>query len=49
MPAKTKGQFDTKFNKPKQLINQCDELQKMELMKAIEDSDRSFEEIMQLL
>ena len=26
-----------------------DELQKKELMKAIEDSDRSFEEIMQFL
>ena len=30
-------------------MNKRDELQKKELMKAIEDSDRSFEEIMQFL
>ena len=30
-------------------MNKRDELQKKELMKAIEDSNRSFEEIMQFL
>ena len=40
---------ESEVNKLEQLMNKRDELHKKELMKAIEDSDRSFEEIMQFL
>ncbi len=41
--------YESEVNKLEQLMNKRDELQKKELMKAIEDSNRSFEEIMQFL
>jgi formiminotetrahydrofolate cyclodeaminase len=47
--SKAKGHYESEVNKLEQLMNKRDELQKKELMKAIEDSDRSFEEIMQFL
>lgn len=47
--SKAKEHYETEVNKLEQLMNKRDELQKKELMKAIEDSDRSFEEIMQFL
>ena len=58
--SKAKEHYESEVNKleqlmnkrdelQKQLMNKRDELQKKELMKAIEDSDRSFEEIMQFL
>lgn len=47
--SKAKEHYETEVNKLEQLMNKRDEIQKKELMKAIEDSDRSFEEIMQFL
>ena len=47
--SKAKEHHESEVNKLEQLMNKRDELQKKELMKAIEDSDRSFEEIMQFL
>jgi chromosome segregation ATPase len=47
--SKAKEHYETEVNKLEQLMNKRDELQKKELMKAIEDSDRSFEEIMRFL
>lgn len=47
--SKAKEHYETEVNKLEQLMNKRDELQKKELMKAIEDSNRSFEEIMQFL
>ena len=47
--SKAKEHYESEVNKLEQLMNKRDELQKKELMKAIEDSDRSFEEIMQFL
>ena len=41
--------YESEVNKLEQLMNKRDEIQKKELMKAIEDSNRSFEEIMQFL
>ena len=41
--------YESEVNKLEQSMNKRDELQKKELMKAIEDSNRSFEEIMQFL
>lgn len=35
--------YESEVNKLEQLMNKRDELQKKELMKAIEDSNRSFE------
>ncbi|MCH3987875.1 MAG: ErpK protein [Lachnospiraceae bacterium] len=47
--SKAKEHYETEVNKLEQMMNKRDELQKKELMKAIEDSNRSFEEIMQFL
>lgn len=47
--SKAKEHYETEVNKLEQMMNKRDELQKKELMKAIEDSSRSFEEIMQFL
>lgn len=47
--SKARERYESEVNKLEQLMNKRDELQKKELMKAIEDSDRSFEEIMQFL
>ena len=47
--SKAREHYESEVNKLEQLMNKRDELQKKELMKAIEDSDRSFEEIMQFL
>ncbi|EFE90464.1 hypothetical protein GCWU000341_02826, partial [Oribacterium sp. oral taxon 078 str. F0262] len=41
--------YEAEVSKLEQMMNKRDELQKKELMKAIEDSNRSFEEIMQFL
>ena len=46
---KVSSLYEAEVNKLEQLMNKCDELQKKELMKAIEDSNRSFDEIMQFL
>ena len=46
---KAKDHYDAEVAKLEQLMNKRDELKKKELMKAIGDSDRSFEEIMQFL
>lgn len=46
---KAKEHYEAEVNKLEQLMNKRDELQKKELMKAIEGSDRSFDEIMQFL
>lgn len=43
--SKARERYESEVNKLEQLMNKRDELQKKELMKAIEDSDRSFEEI----
>lgn len=47
--SKAREHYEFEVNKLEQLMNKRDELQKKELMKAIEDSSRSFEEIMQFL
>lgn len=47
--SKAREHYEAEVNKLKQLMNKRDELQKKELMKAVEDSSRSFEEIMQFL
>ena len=47
--SKAREDYEAEVNKLEQMMNKRDELQKKELMKAIEDSDRSFEEIMQFL
>lgn len=47
--SKAREHYESEVNKLQQLMNKHDELQKKELMKAIEDSNRSFEEIMQFL
>ena len=47
--SKAREHYESEVNKLEQLMNKRDELQKKELMKAIEDSDGSFEEIMQFL
>lgn len=47
--SKAKDHYDTEVAKLEQLMNKRDELRKKELMKAIEDSNRSFDEIMQFL
>ncbi len=39
--SKAKEHYESEVNKLEQLMNKRDELQKKELMKAIEDSDRS--------
>ena len=38
--SKAKEHYESEVNKLEQLMNKRDELQKKELMKAIEDSDR---------
>ena len=47
--SKAREHYEAEVNKLKQMMNKRDELQKKELMKAVEDSSRSFEEIMQFL
>ena len=47
--SKAREHHEAEVNKLEQLMNKRDELQKKELMKAIEDSNRSFDEIMQFL
>ena len=47
--SKAREHYESEVNKLEQLMNKRDELQKKELMKAIEDSNRSFDEIMQFL
>lgn len=47
--SKAREYYEAEVNKLKQMMNKRDELQKKELMKAVEDSSRSFEEIMQFL
>ena len=47
--SKARKHYESEVNKLEQLMNKRDELQKKELMKAIEDSNRNFEEIMQFL
>ena len=47
--SKAREDYEAEVNKLEQMMNKRDELQKKELMKAVEDSSRSFEEIMQFL
>ena len=47
--SKAREHYEAEVNKLEQMMNKRDELQEKELMKAIEDSSRSFEEIMQFL
>ena len=47
--SKTREHYEAEANKLEQMMNKRDELQKKEFMKAIEDSSRSFDEIMQFL
>ena len=47
--SKAREHHEAEVNKLEQMMNKRDELQKKELMKAVEDSSRSFEEIMQFL
>ena len=47
--SKAREHYEAEVNKLEQMMNKRDELQKKELMKAVEDSSRSFEEIMQFL
>ena len=47
--SKAREYYEAEVNKLEQMMNKRDELQKKELMKAVEDSSRSFEEIMQFL
>ena len=47
--SKAREHYEAEVNKLEQMMNKRDELQKKELMKAVEDSGRSFEEIMQFL
>ena len=47
--SKAREHYEAEVNKLEQMMNKRDELQKKELMKAVGDSSRSFEEIMQFL
>ena len=47
--SKAREHYEAEVNKLEQMMNKRDELQKKELMKAVEDSSRSFDEIMQFL
>ena len=47
--SKAREHYEAEVNKLEQMMNKRDELQKKELMKAVEDSSRSCEEIMQFL
>jgi chromosome segregation ATPase len=47
--SKAREHYEAEVNKLEQMMNKRDELQKKELMKAVEDSSRSFEGIMQFL
>ena len=47
--SKAREHYEAEVNKLEQMMNKRDELQKKELMKAVEDSSRSFEEMMQFL
>lgn len=46
---KAKDHYDAEVSKLEKLMNKRDEVRKKELMKAIEDSDKSFEESMKFL
>ena len=47
--SKAREHYESEVNKLEQLMNKRDKKKKKELMKAIEDSSRSFEEIMPFL
>ena len=47
--SKAREHYEAEVNKLEQMMNKRDELQKKELMKAVEDSSRSFDEIIQFL
>ena len=47
--SKAREHYEAEVNKLEQMMNKRDQLQKKEPMKAVEDSSRSFEEIMQFL
>ena len=44
-----KDRYDTEVSKLEELMNKRDELRKKELMKSIEDSGKSFDEIIKFL
>lgn len=46
---KAKAHYDSEVARLEKLMQKRDDLQKKELMKAIEDSDKSFEDIMKFL
>ena len=47
--SKAREHYESEVNKLEQMLNKREKKKKKELMKAIEDSSRSFEEIMQFL
>ncbi|MDD3137595.1 MAG: ErpK protein [Lachnospiraceae bacterium] len=47
--AKAKARYDTEVTKLKDLYAKKDEIKKKELLKAVENSERSYEEIMVFL
>ena len=47
--SRIKDRYDAEMSKLEELMNKCDELRKKELMKAIEDSGKSFDEIIKFL
>ena len=47
--SKAKEHYESEVNKLEQLMNKRDELQKKELMKAIEDSGKGLDEIIKFL
>ena len=47
--AKAKGRYDSEVAKLKELLVKKDEMRRKEILKAVETSDRTFEEIMDFL
>ena len=47
--SRIKDRYDAEVSKLEELMNKRDELRKKELMKAIEDSGKSFNEIIKFL
>ena len=47
--SRIKDRYDAEMSKLEELMNKRDELRKKELMKAIEDSGKSFDEIIKFL
>ena len=47
--SRIKDRYDAEVSKLEELMNKRDELRKKELMKAIEDSGKSFDEIIKFL